>query len=237
MRINKSLFIIIALFGIGLFVLPSTLSMFAGQHAWYNPNPNIEGIPCEKCHVLEQSELMGTNGPHSLTYASLVNTSANYSGTPGANGSTVFWGSETDITTRCFGCHQVGANFSAGSDYASYNTNWDTNRNISHAAIVIECIDCHPWVAHELENSDEAHRPFYVSLNETTAVNGTSLLKGANEACIACHTHVGVNISWQRASYLSFNATVNTSTGLFNITYNTSDTNVINTSSTTNYSY
>ncbi|TFH42339.1 MAG: hypothetical protein E4G94_06465, partial [ANME-2 cluster archaeon] len=146
MRINKSLFIIIALFGIGLFVLPSTVSMFAGQHAWYNPDPNIEGIPCEKCHVLEQSELMGTNGPHSLTYASLVNTSANYSGIPGASGSAVFWGSATDVTSRCFGCHQVGANFSAGSDYDYVNTNWSTNRNISHAAIVIQCIDCHPWV-------------------------------------------------------------------------------------------
>lgn len=236
MKVDKSLFIIIAVLGIGLFVLPSTLSMFAGQHAWYNPDPNVEGIPCEKCHVLEENELMGTNGPHSLTYTTLVNTSANYSGTPGANGSTVFWGGDT-VKSRCFGCHQVGANFSAGSEYASYNTNWSTARNQSHAAIVIQCIDCHPWVVHELEDSNEAHRPFYVSLNETTAVNGTDLLKGSNEACIACHTHVGVNITWNRAAYVTFNASANVTSDSYEVTWNSSDTLGLNTSRTTNYSY
>ena len=42
-NINKNLLLATAIIGIGLFVLPSTLSMFAGQHSWYNPNPATAG--------------------------------------------------------------------------------------------------------------------------------------------------------------------------------------------------
>jgi len=28
----------------------------------------------------------------------------------------------------------------------------------------------------------------------------------ANEACIGCHTHIGVNITWERATTLEFTA-------------------------------
>jgi len=38
-------------------MLPQTLSMFAGQHSWYDPKD--EGISCEKCHQLEYGELAG----------------------------------------------------------------------------------------------------------------------------------------------------------------------------------
>ena len=33
-----------------------------------------------------------------------------------------------------------------------------------------------------------------------------SLMEGANEACIACHTHVGVNITWTKNVVLDFDA-------------------------------
>ncbi|NQE45754.1 hypothetical protein C5S31_07020 [ANME-1 cluster archaeon GoMg2] len=32
------------------------------------------------------------------------------------------------------------------------------------------------------------------------------LMEGANEACIACHTKVGVNITWTKNEYLEFTA-------------------------------
>ena len=238
MNLNKNLLLATAIIGIGLFVLPSTLSMFAGQHAWYDPDPALGGIPCEKCHVKEEQELMGSSGPHSLYYSGLVNVSANYSGVAGANGTSTFWGGD-DITNRCFGCHQVGANFTEDSGWESFNTNWSTKRNQSHAAVILQCIDCHPWVPSELTHGDEAHTAFYVSLNETDAVpaNGTPLLKGANEACIGCHTYVGVNITWNRAAYVAFNATVNATSQSYDIEWDDSDDLGSNTSTTTNYSY
>jgi len=32
------------------------------------------------------------------------------------------------------------------------------------------------------------------------------LMEGANEACIACHTRIGVNITWTKNEYLDFQA-------------------------------
>jgi len=39
------------------------------------------------------------------------------------------------------------------------------------------------------------------------ARDNSSLMEGANEACIACHTRVGVNITWTKSEYLEFTAT------------------------------
>jgi hypothetical protein len=33
-----------------------------------------------------------------------------------------------------------------------------------------------------------------------------SLMEGANEACIACHTRIGVNITWRKSTTLHFDA-------------------------------
>ena len=43
-----------------------------------------------------------------------------------------------------------------------------------------------------------AHRKFVLD-----AINST-LMEGANEACVACHTKVGVNITWTKNEYLEF---------------------------------
>lgn len=62
---------IIALIGIGVFALPSTMSLFTGQHAFYNIDAEGNQVPCAKCHGDIQSELKsthsettGTDGPH-----------------------------------------------------------------------------------------------------------------------------------------------------------------------------
>jgi len=61
---------IIALVGIGVFALPSTMSLFAGQHSFYNIDATGNQVPCKKCHGDVQAEL-GANyvsdssrGPH-----------------------------------------------------------------------------------------------------------------------------------------------------------------------------
>jgi len=67
---------IIALVGIGVFALPSTMSLFAGQHSFYNIDAVGNQIPCQKCHGDIKAELQsntnlgtgalntGTMGPH-----------------------------------------------------------------------------------------------------------------------------------------------------------------------------
>jgi hypothetical protein len=63
---------IIALVGIGVFALPSTMSLFAGQHSFYNIDATGNQVPCQKCHGDVKAELSagnpdastGTPGPH-----------------------------------------------------------------------------------------------------------------------------------------------------------------------------
>jgi hypothetical protein len=52
---------IIALVGIGVFALPSTMSLFAGQHSFYNIDATGNQVPCQKCHGDVKAEL-GSNG-------------------------------------------------------------------------------------------------------------------------------------------------------------------------------
>jgi len=52
--------IVIALVGIGLWALPQTMSLFAGQHSFVNIDATGNQINCVKCHGDVQSELSGT---------------------------------------------------------------------------------------------------------------------------------------------------------------------------------
>jgi hypothetical protein len=66
---------IIALVGVGVFALPSTMALFAGQHSFYNIDATGNQIPCQKCHGDVKAELSSnantnpaagplTQGPH-----------------------------------------------------------------------------------------------------------------------------------------------------------------------------
>ncbi len=215
---SKVLMLSVAVIAVGLFALPSTLSMFAGQHSWYDPKLS-GGIPCQKCHFIEKQELAGSNGPHSTVYTELVNTSMNYSTNElpgGTAGGIDFWGGTNSDDDRCYGCHQR-----AGSNNSSHTLlagSWDDHRNDQHAAIAVWCIDCHPWVVDELCNGSAAHKPFYEDLNNET---DDMHLQNENRACLGCHTHVGVNITWERNEYVSYN--VDCDGKGYNVTWNTSD--------------
>ena len=199
MRRNANVILVIAIIAIGLFILPSTLSMFAGQHSWYNPSER--GIPCDKCHFLEKEELMGSSGPHSPNYGPTThNSSANSNGTSGFVGGSIFWGGDNP-NDRCYGCHQVGANFPVSSPLNTSNTSWGDRNNTVHAAVVIYCVDCHSWVDDALDESLSSHKEFYHGLNTSSGI-----LKGGNSACIGCHTGVCVNISWTRNTTIKFTA-------------------------------
>ncbi|HEY9247306.1 MAG TPA: hypothetical protein VIO11_10710, partial [Candidatus Methanoperedens sp.] len=59
-----------------------------------------------------------------------------------------------------------------------------------------------------LSGAQEAHVPF------ATQANTSLLLKENNEACIACHTHVAVDINWQKAYKIGFDAIEKADTGV-----------------------
>ena len=68
----KTTMVLIALMGVGLFALPQTTALFAGQHSFTNIDATGNQIECTKCHGDVQAELgsggvstvTGTEGPH-----------------------------------------------------------------------------------------------------------------------------------------------------------------------------
>jgi len=165
---NKTLVLVCAVLAVGLFVLPSALSLFANQHTF--DEGAVARTKCSKCHTLEADEIIGGTAHRST-----------------------FFGTTPD--EACLECHQYGHPTGQGTDY--------------HAAISVECQVCHPITISGdgrgtmgLDSPIEAHRDFYyAALGENS-----TLQQGANEACIGCHTHVNVNITWERATMLAFTA-------------------------------
>jgi hypothetical protein len=171
---DKKILLGIAIFAIGIFVLPETVALFAGQHDFYDTLQTGNQVLCEKCHadvIAELSQPGAVNAVHKAQSAD--------------NG--------------CSGCHitapvqKEGLQQGPGGQF--------------HASASPACIDCHGGTGPGLDareiltGSEEVHRPF---ANES---NVSKFLKGANEACIACHTHIRVNITWSKATTLEFTAT------------------------------
>ena len=194
MNTNKLVLFAIAVVGIGLFALPSTVSLFSGQHTWYGLNDSGNQVPCEKCHADINDEMVsGDNGVH-RTLAG-----------PGCD------------------CHRVNSSqVQKPTGVASGDGTASTPGTTSHAAETIACMICH-----EFGNSGYPHAGGFTNQTgspytyATTERNGTKaahnafiqnaindpLMEDSNEACIACHTRIGVNITWVKNEYLEFTAT------------------------------
>ena len=198
----------IAVVAVGMFALPSTVSLFSGQHTWYAINGSNE-LPCKKCHadVFEELE-----------------SSAFHKWDGGGFGQ---GGNSPPEDTACYGCHRANASIT----YANVG---DTVTNVTpgkeaHAASTVACMLCHQFNAsvrtgsmasfaaggfdnvtgstYNYDNGSSvggehaAHQRFI-----EMAVNWPAM-EDSNEACIACHTHVPVNITWKHAHDLNFTAT------------------------------
>ncbi len=192
---SKILLLSIAVVSVGLFAMPSTLSLFAGQHT-FDTGSNVS---CKKCHQDIYDEMAG-------------------SGIYGA-------GSAHLTLTDCKGCHKTGnvttniplkkqdgyGNFT----YGNFNR---TNLSGGHAAVTMECIGCHSGVDDELLNTSEAHGPFYNESINLSNPASSGILKGANEACVGCHTHTNIKGTWRRST--GYDMVVNeTTTGNYSITF------------------
>ncbi len=222
---NKLLLLGIAVAAAGMVALPQTLALFSGQHNFYDvlTNSVYNGkntvIPCQKCHAdvyAEFNQPSDQGGVNALNAAHLS-------------------------VEGCQGCHMTDGpapNFN-GDPNSSYWTTYQKTQaaaggNVTfHAAAAPACLACHSGDPGDetngarnatliLTGSEEVHKPF------ANGALSSPLLKDANEACVACHTHVAVNISWTKAYMLTFSAAENVnSSGYHNWTvssFNTSGT-------------
>ena len=206
---GKLLLLAATMAAIGVLVLPSTVSLFAGQHTWYAINGSNE-LPCRKCHAdvfgeLQQSAFHKWNG---------YQWGSNPSGEPD--------------NTACYGCHRANASIT----YAKVGDSVTdvTPGKQAHAASTVACMLCHQFNASNNVSFDEGwSMPGYAAggfaqpdgspyryTNDTcqgghaahqgfiqSAINDTKM-EDANEACIACHTHIPVKINWTHRYSLEF---------------------------------
>jgi len=219
----------IAVVAVGTFALPTTMSLFSGQHTWYALHDD-KLMPCQKCHadIFEELEMSGFHK---------------------WNGGSFGAGNTSHVTDlACYGCHRANASIT----YADVGTTTAavTPGEEAHAASTVACMLCHQFNAsgavHTLNDTGMPNAGYaaggfakpnavgYIGVDGPyNYTNGSSqgghaahqtfiesainwsAMEDSNEACIACHTHAPVNITWVHAHDLEFTATYEPGEGYF----------------------
>jgi len=188
----KKMLLAIAIVSAVVVVMSQTVTLFSGQHGWYNLSESGSNVPCEKCHADIRAE-MNLGGPHkAIMCEGCHRTDASVGGYAGTGD----WGEGPEVypgkgahaasTQECMICH-------APSNYTHHNLGTDT------------CTDCHDMMhgvtvpvagGFDLtgDPDDTAEKAAHLTF-VLEAMHNSSLLAGSNEACIACHTGTPVNVS------------------------------------------
>jgi len=238
----------IAVVAVGIIAMPSTISLFAGQHAWYNISGEGNEVPCVKCHADVYEEFKQSDVHKTLA--------------EGSGAKSWDFGTDYEVNKACGACHRAAYEELGKITYAEGDGEAATPGVQAHAASTVACMACHQ-VEGNYTNAPPAGgfedpynnssglgitdgmtadpvTGFNFSYNSSDYPGGHAAHQGfiegaiafermedSNEACIACHTHVPVKISWKHAYSLEFNATYDPSLLLPPTHFNTSnyDTN------------
>ncbi len=183
---SKKFFLMVALLAVGLFALPETLALFSGQHTF---DKSGDTALCGKCHADVEEELSA-----GIFHKSLFDPQSADPGPPKCkachttdkvNSSSVLTGRGRLITAPppyvMVGLDVAGGNFTQAN-----GTN--ITGIVAHAAVTVECKSCH----YAVNFTNDAHKRYAEEASNQT------WLKGANEACVGCHTKTLVNMTWTR---------------------------------------
>ncbi len=181
----------VGLLSVAALAMPNAAAKFSLQHNFVNGTQ----VDCTSCHPKVHAEIQkgGVHTTHGFA------------------------------TKPCRGCHipSYGDGDVGGlpQDSPYYNPSCCGTGKF-HAAALVECSFCHfnnpeckschtkANVTAEFENSTiEGHRPLYYRGRNASGVDREDMLRGVNEACIACHTR-GANVTIVKpGSYLNITAT------------------------------
>lgn len=187
----KRMFLVIAVVSAIAVAMTHTVTLFSGQHSWYNLSGKGSDVPCLKCHADIGAE-MNTTGAHvsvecdgchrtdeSVGYASDIEGNIE----PGQGG-------HSASTEECMICHTRTA-----------------PTNFTHYYLGDECSDCHyysgplPFIAPAAggfdltgDTGDTGEKAAHLIFVQESLED--PLMEGANEACVQCHTEVSVNVSY-----------------------------------------
>ncbi len=179
---EKFILLLISVVAVGMFALPSTLALYTGSHAFVSGS----NVNCDKCHTSGmddiKAELESGTAHQTLTCDDCHGTN-NFNVDLSHGNSN---GHAASMDVDCIGCH------------IPYDENYfDHIAGFMEPDSEIECSDCH---GHPFESIDDilrqlnmaaaAHRG--VTFNATADNQG---IDDRDQACIACHTDVPINIT------------------------------------------
>lgn len=164
---GKLTILMVAVVAIGIFALPSIMSVGAGQHAFVNKT-SLEGTDpaksCLKCHGTSSDDVKGE-----------LNMSDNNVFYNGAN-------KKIHSSIQCADCHDETR--AVGSDISGSHTKVPKQP---------ECRQCHNGASIQTNNGSIQLQNVWDELsNATDAHQGFRDLTRANAGCIGCHTRVTV---------------------------------------------
>jgi hypothetical protein len=228
---NTKMLLLIAVFILGIYVLPSAVAKYAGSHTWeLNETGGVTSLQCGKCHTYIKNEITAGVTNDAMNAHLNASNNSNYVGIGKLiNITNTPTGSLDDV---CWMCHiqELDATLSGG-----------------HTKVVIRACtdsDCHgdttgtgactvfPTgfgggvntscnVTGNLNSSTDAHWNFYRPLTGLTSSIGNE--DGGNYdmgfiACIGCHTHTGLDLNITRPQKLSLSLNLTSVTAGFNLT-------------------
>ncbi len=139
----KVVWAMLALVGVSLWYIPGTISLFSGQHSFYNIDPEGNQIPCKKCHGDIALDLH-TGFIHSnFTCADChrIQKNVQYASGDGAYNTTPGTLAHAASSVLCAECHSEFISNTPDTIHAAfirYGIEQNTNVN---------CIACHTAVA------------------------------------------------------------------------------------------
>ena len=179
--------------------------------------------------------------PTTVTVLLTANTTGDILGTFGNSIGTTenCSNAEWDSTTLAGGLNIEMEHFNVSGigSAANYSAAWRST-STPHAAITIDCVDCHWNASQQLLNENEAHTAFYQSTidgSDPFTANGSTEVSNPSAACIACHTHTSLNVTFIRA--IGMDITANHTSGTWNISTYEVNESVYNTTSSFNWTY
>ena len=175
---GKIILLMMSVVAVGMFVLPSSLALYTGQHDFVSRTE----VDCGKCHSESQDRIA----------AELYNGSVD-----GVD--------RVHYSLTCQDCHYGTSGTVGGNVNAVDVTGYGTNVSAHAAGVTVNCIDCHSYplnytastkdsgpglnnsinVSYELSLTGEAHK--YLSVNLSASNGG---IRDRDAACIGCHTRL-----------------------------------------------
>lgn len=181
---GKIILLLISVVAVGMFALPSTLALYTGSHAFVSG----DNVDCDKCHTSGMdditAELESGTAHQTLTCDDCHGTN-NFNVDLSQGNSN---GHAASMDVDCVGCH-ISSDYGYNHPYIE-NSNYATDCNPCHGPLQNGDVPPIDDILRQLNLATAAHHG--VTFNATADNQG---IDDRDQACIACHTDVPVNIT------------------------------------------